>query len=140
MHRLLTLRAIVCLSTLTPATLLQAVLADFILEGHFARHIRRMRALYRDRRAALVEAIQKELGAALRPLGDDAGMHLVAALSKGDDRAPSIRAARTGLWAMPLSSCYLERPSQRGFVLGFGGASVHEISRGVRRLRTALGR
>jgi GntR family transcriptional regulator/MocR family aminotransferase len=123
-----------------PATLLQAVLADFIREGHFARHIRRMRALYRERRAALVGAIQDELGAVLRPLGDDAGMHLVAALSKGDDRPASIRAARVGLWAMPLSSCYLGRPSQRGFVLGFGGATVPEITRGVRQLRTALGR
>lgn len=124
-----------------PATLLQAVLADFIREGHFARHVRRMRALYRERRAALVEAIREELGADLRPLGDEAGMHLVAALSKGlDDRPASVRAARMGLWAMPLSSCYLGRPSRRGFVLGFGGASVPEIARGVRRLRTTLGR
>ena len=124
-----------------PPTLLQAVLADFILEGHFARHVRRMRALYRERRAALVEAIREQLADALRPLGDAAGMHLVAVLSKGlDDRAASMRAARMGLWAMPLSSCYLGRPSRRGFVLGFGGASVPEIARGVRRLRAALGR
>jgi GntR family transcriptional regulator/MocR family aminotransferase len=123
-----------------PATLQQAVLADFIREGHFARHVRRMRALYRERRAALIGAIRDELGSTLRPVGDDAGMHLVAALSKGDDRAPSIRAARTGLWAMPLSSCYLGRPSQRGFVLGFGGAHLPEITRGVRRLQTVLAR
>jgi GntR family transcriptional regulator/MocR family aminotransferase len=123
-----------------PATLPQEVLADFIREGHFARHVRRMRALYRDRRAALTGAIRDELGATLRPIGDEAGMHLVAALSKGDDRAASIRAARMGLWAMPLSSCYLGPSSQRGFVLGFGGASVREIARGVRHLRTALRR
>jgi len=123
-----------------PPTLLQAVVADFVREGHFARHVRRMRALYRERRAVLVEALREELGAALRPIGDDAGMHLVASLARGDDRAPAVRAARMGLWAMPLSSCYLGRPSRRGFVLGFGGASVTEIPRGVRRLRTALGR
>jgi len=122
-----------------PATLPQAVLADFIGEGHFARHLRRMRALYGDRRAALVGAIREEMGAALRPLGDEAGMHLVAALAKGDDRAASMRAAHMGLWAMPLSSCYLGKASRRGFVLGFGGAGVPEIARGVRRLRTALG-
>ena len=41
-----------------------------------------------------------------------------------DDREVAVRAARQGLWAMPLSSCYVGRPSRRGFVLGFGGTDV----------------
>jgi GntR family transcriptional regulator/MocR family aminotransferase len=122
-----------------PPTLPQAVLADFIREGHFARHLRRTRALYRERRAALVEALREELGGALRPVGDEAGLHLTAILEPAtDDRAASLRAARMGLWAMPLSSCHLARPARRGFVLGFGGAGVAEIRAGVRRLRSAL--
>ena len=123
-----------------PPSLAQATLADFIREGHFARHLRRMRALYGERRAALVDAIRGELGGALDPVGDDAGMHLVALLrSPRDDRAAALRAARMGLWAMPLSSCYLGRSARRGFVLGFGGSGPAEISAGVRRLRAALG-
>jgi GntR family transcriptional regulator/MocR family aminotransferase len=52
----------------------------------------------------------------------------------------AIRAARQGLWTMPLSSCYVGRPSRRGFVLGFGGTDVAEIERGVRRLAVVLRR
>jgi GntR family transcriptional regulator/MocR family aminotransferase len=77
-----------------PATFTQAVMADFVREGHFARHLRRTRALYRERRAALVDGLREELGGVLEPVGDPAGMHLVACLPKGvDDRGPSARAS-----------------------------------------------
>ncbi len=124
-----------------PPTFPQAVLADFIRRGHFARHLRRTRALYRERRDALVEALDEELGGVLSVVGDDAGMHLVATSDLlRDDREVSVRAARKGLWAMPLSSCYLGTPPRRGLVLGFGGAGVEEIRTGVRRLASVLGR
>jgi GntR family transcriptional regulator/MocR family aminotransferase len=124
-----------------PPTFAQAVLADFIREGHFARHLRRTRALYRERRGALVDAIRDQLGDTLRVVGDEAGMHLVASLSKGtNDRDVSVRAARQGLWVIPLSPCYIGKASRQGFVLGFGGTSAPEILIGVRRLRAALGR
>jgi GntR family transcriptional regulator/MocR family aminotransferase len=124
-----------------PPTFAQAVLADFIREGHFGRHLRRTRALYSERRVALVDGIRAQLGDRLRVLGDEAGMHLVASLSKGlNDHEVSARAARHGLWVMPLSPCYIGKASRQGFVLGFGGTSVPEISSGVRRLRTELGR
>jgi GntR family transcriptional regulator/MocR family aminotransferase len=122
-----------------PPAFLQTVLADFIREGHFARHLRRMRALYRERRGALVEAIGRELGGALDVLEGEAGMHLVATWTRGSDRDISVRAARQGLWAMPLSSCYFGKASRQGFVLGFGGTDVPEIVDGVRRLRVVLG-
>jgi GntR family transcriptional regulator / MocR family aminotransferase len=123
-----------------PPTFAQAVLADFIAEGHFARHLRRTRALYRERRGALVDALRAQLGGRLKVLGDEAGMHLVAGLPGApDDREVSVRAARGGLWVMPLSSCYVGRAARRGFVLGFGATSVPEIVAGVSRLRTALG-
>ena len=123
-----------------PPAFLQMVLADFIREGHFARHLRRMRALYRERRGALVEAIGKELGGALHVLEGEAGMHLVALLARGaGDRDLSVRAARQGLWAMPLSSCYFGKAAREGFVLGFGGTDIPEIVDGVRRLRGVLG-
>ncbi len=124
-----------------PPTFSQSVLADFIREGHFARHLRRTRTLYRERRSALVAAIRAQLGDLLDVRGDEAGMHLAASLSKRpDDLEVSLRAARQGLWTMPLSSCYVGQPSRRGFVLGFGGADVPEIQRGVRRLAALLGR
>jgi GntR family transcriptional regulator/MocR family aminotransferase len=122
-----------------PPTLYQAVLTDFIDEGHFGRHLRRMRQRYRERRSLLVDAIRKELGDDLEVLGAQAGMHLVAALSyKAHDRPIAVRAAGKGLWAMPLSICYLGRPTRQGLVLGYGGTSAKEIPEAVRRLREVL--
>jgi GntR family transcriptional regulator/MocR family aminotransferase len=125
-------------SDIFPPTFSLAVLADFIAEGHFARHLRRMRLIYRERRTALVEAIQAELST-LCVLGGEAGLHLVATLPKGSrDRPISLRAARDGLWAMPLSSCYLGAPSQQGLVLGFGGTTVAQMRSAVLALRGAI--
>ena len=124
-----------------PPTLYQAVLADFLSEGHFARHLRRMRQLYRERRDALVAAVRRELGDELQVLDGQAGLHLVAALPDGtDDLAISLEAARQGLWAMPLSACYAGEPVRRGLVLGYGGTDVAEIPGGARRLRDVLRR
>src|SRR5207253_4166670 len=90
------------------STLYQAVLTDFILEGHFARHIRRMRMLYMERRRALVNAIQMQMGDVTEVIGAEAGMHLVVLLPRGtDDVAVSRKAAQKGISAVPLSTCYL---------------------------------
>jgi GntR family transcriptional regulator/MocR family aminotransferase len=58
------------------STLYQAVMTDFIQEGHFARHIRRMRMLYMERRTALVKAIGDQMGDMLEVVGAEAGRHL----------------------------------------------------------------
>jgi GntR family transcriptional regulator/MocR family aminotransferase len=115
------------------------VLTDFITEGHFARHLRRMRLLYRDRRSALVDSLRGELGSALNVLGSQAGMHLVATLAKGSrDRTLSKRAAEQGIWTIPLSSCYLGKAHRQGLVLGYGSSSAAELRDAVGRLRGVL--
>src|SRR5262245_61827918 len=122
-----------------PPTFTQGVAADFLREGHFARHLRKTRALYRERRAALVDALRSQLGDMVEVQGDEAGMHLTACLTRRlDDRDAAVRAARQGLWIMPLSSCYLGRAARRGFVLGFAGTDVTKIPGGVRLMRTVL--
>jgi len=121
------------------STLYQAVLTDFIREGHFARHIRRMRMLYMDRRRTLVNAIQKELGDLIEVIGAEAGMHLVALLSRGiNDVAVSRNAAQRGISAMPLSVCYSKPPARGGLILGYGGANAHQIHDGVGKLRMSV--
>jgi len=121
-----------------PPHLYQAVLTDFIREGHFARHIRRTRLLYQERRNALVEALQEQFGHQVQILGAEAGLHLVAKLSRGvRDRQVSLRAARKKLWLWPLSPYYLDEPEQ-GFVLGFGSATARDIPDAVRQLRLLL--
>jgi GntR family transcriptional regulator/MocR family aminotransferase len=122
-----------------PPALHPAVLADFIAEGHFARHLRRTRAIYAERRSALVDALRRELGGRLDVLGAEAGIHLTAFLAKRSrDRAISERAARDGLWAMPLSACYLGSAVRPGLVLGYGGTTAAQMPGAVRRLRRAL--
>ena len=121
------------------STLYQAVLTDFIREGHFARHIRRMRMLYMERRSALVKAIQLHMVEMLDVVGDEAGMHLVALLPPGsNDFAVSRRAGQNGVSAMPLSTCYSQRPNRGGLILGYGGANARQIHEGIRKLRTSM--
>jgi GntR family transcriptional regulator/MocR family aminotransferase len=124
---------------LGPPGLHQEVLADFINEGHFARHIRRMRVLYRDRRRALVDSIREELGPMVEMLGDEAGMHLAVTLRQGSrDVEIAERAARQKLWIWPLSPSYIGKAPRQGFILGFGSATTTEIPNAVRKLRNLL--
>jgi len=124
---------------ISPPNFFQLVLADFIQEGHFSRHIRRMRLLYRERRSALLESIRNELDIAVTVLGEQAGLHVSVTLPHGfDDHELSERAARDGLWLVPLSSSYIERPSPQGFILGFSNIPAGEIPRSMKKLRKIL--
>jgi GntR family transcriptional regulator/MocR family aminotransferase len=124
---------------LGPPSFYQEVLADFIGEGHFARHIRRMRVLYRERRSALVDSIREELGTMVEVLGGEAGMHRTVTLpNQIHDLEIAERAARENLWLWPLSPNYLGEATRSGFVLGFGGTEVAEIPGAVRKLRGLL--
>jgi GntR family transcriptional regulator / MocR family aminotransferase len=119
-------------------TFLQAVVADFIGEGHFARHIRRMRSVYAERRDALIESVANELGGKVEVVGAQAGMHLTAILKAAADREVAGRAARQNLWLAPLSAFYAHKAARQGFVLGFGSTPAEAIPAAVRRLRACL--
>lgn len=122
-----------------PSHASQAVLAEFIREGHLARHIRRMRLLYSERRNALASAIQREFGSQARILGGEAGMHLTVLLGKGiRDRDISARAAQSGLWLWPLSPAYLGKNPRQGFILGFGNTPAAQIPAAVHTMKTIL--
>ncbi len=121
------------------ATLYQAVLTDFIREGHFARHIRRMRMLYMERRRTLTEEIHSQMAGRLEVIGAEAGMHLTALLPRGsDDVAISKRAAANGVSATPLSTCYMTPQSRGGLIMGYGGVNAQQIRTGIRKLRNCL--
>ena len=122
-----------------PPDFFQHVIADFMSEGHFARHLRRMRVLYREQRSALVDSISDELGSMVEVLGDEAGMHLPVAMTRrASDLAIAERAARHNLWLWPLSPYYAGEPSRCGFVMGFGGTRVEEIRPAVQLLRKLM--
>lgn len=122
-----------------PAPLLQNVLADFIREGHFARHVRRMRMQYLARQQKLTSSIESFLETKVDLTGTDAGMHLVALLPPGlDDVELSRRLAAVGLAVSPLSTCYLRPGGQKGLILGYGGVDEPMIETGVKKLGAEL--
>jgi GntR family transcriptional regulator/MocR family aminotransferase len=124
---------------LGPPTFFQEVLADFIREGHFARHLRRMRVLYGELGRVLVESINQELGDQVEVFGGEAGMHLAVTLrGGGHDLEIAARAARQNLWLLPLSTSYLGDVVRPGFILGFGSTTAAEIPAAVRKLRHLL--
>ncbi len=123
----------------SPPHLYQAVLADFIAEGHFSRHLRRMRFLYSERRSILVDSLRSEFGSFLQIIGDMAGMHLTVTIPNSfDDNELSLRAAQESLWLWPLSPSYAGKPLHHGFILGFGSTAVADIPSAVQHLHKIL--
>jgi hypothetical protein len=120
----------------------QMALADFIAEGHFAWHLRRMRPLYQARRDALVEALRRELGDRLDIVVPQAGLNLAAWLPAGmHGQAVAGRIADQGL-ILPTLSQFSVRPLERdGWLFGFAGASPETLRAGIHALaRTIRGR
>jgi GntR family transcriptional regulator/MocR family aminotransferase len=117
----------------------QAALAEFITEGHFERHIRRMRMLYADRQAALLHAAERHLSGALHLEPHPAGMQLPAFLvADADDVALSALAREHHVEAQPLSAYYRDEPPRPGFFLGYSGVPERSIRAAVLRLSQAL--
>lgn len=122
-----------------PPSLMQAVLADFLHEGHFHTHLRKMRALYQARRDHLVEALATHCGKALSLGPSDAGLHVSAFLGKGgSDEALAERARAKGLELPRLSTMYLGPGARQGLVLGFSALAPHRLQKGARLLGTLL--
>jgi GntR family transcriptional regulator/MocR family aminotransferase len=122
-----------------PSHASQAVLAAFIREGHFARHIRKMRKIYDERRRVLVEELERQLGSSCKTAGSEAGMHLTLLL--GDDhydRTIAAKAVQQKLWLSALSLSYISHPVRQGLVLGFGNAPVKQIPAAVAVLKRIL--
>jgi GntR family transcriptional regulator/MocR family aminotransferase len=119
----------------------QAALADFIDEGHFAAHVRRMRGLYAKRQAVLVASAQRHLQGRLVVEPADAGMQIAARLSgRSDDRALSAALDEAGVVAPPLSAYALGRAPVRGLFLGYAGVPEREIAAAVQTLGRVLAR
>lgn len=114
---------------------LQAVVADFMNEGHFARHVRRMRTLYASRLDALTRAVATHASDVLELETGEGGMSRTAWLPPGcDDAAVAKAAAQQGLLCVPLSDYTVQRRARGGLVLGFCGVDELEIDGGIRRL------
>ena len=120
-------------------TLDQAVLADFITAGHFARHLRKMRKLYAERQQVLLRAARRELNGLLELNPSDAGMHLIGWLRDGVDDVAAARAAfAVGVEVTPLSAYCIEPQTRGALRLGYTGYNSREICGAARQLAKAL--
>jgi GntR family transcriptional regulator/MocR family aminotransferase len=114
----------------------QLALTDFIAEGHFARHIRRMRTLYGERREHTIAALQDS------PLEIDApetGMHFVGWLPDGvSDQIAAQRIGEHEVRTLPISTFTLQHQTRAGLILGYANVDDAEIQRGARAILRAL--
>ncbi len=117
----------------------QQVLAGFLGEGHFERHVRKMRQLYRVRREFLVASLERHLAGACQVVGAKAGMHLMVRLPPRLEEAEVVaRAAEEGVAVYPASPYYCGSSPGPALLLGYGGMTEDSIQRGVERLARAL--
>ena len=122
-----------------PPLVPQMVVTDFIKEGYFERHLRRMRTLYAERQSVMVEALDDRLGDRLDVSADDAGLHLTAFLDEGldgDTVAAEIEAR--DVVAPPLSFYSSRSLDREGLVLGYAAVDEVAIQEGVDRLGKAI--
>ena len=120
----------------------QAVLCDFITEGHFGRHLRRMREVYAERLSVLLEEARARLAGLLEISTVEAGLQTVGRLRGGiDGESAAEAAAARGVEVTPLARYYRRhrrRPEREGLQLGFAAVDANELRRGVRELAVAL--
>ena len=121
--------------------LTQAVLCDFIADGHFARHLRRMRDVYAERLGALLEGAARLLSGRLDVTAVDVGLQTVGYLKGGvTGEAVAHAAAERDVEVRPLARYVRTAAVPEGLQLGFAAADVAEIGRGLRELARVLDR
>lgn len=117
--------------------LFQAGMADFIAQGHFSRHVKKMRLLYAQRRALFVQALQEVMGNQVTIALQAGGLHMLAAMD--NDVVAAQRAHQAGFPDSALSRWYLGEPRQSGLMLGFANvATAAQANTLARRLKQAI--
>lgn len=118
----------------------QETLAAFIAEGHLARHVRRMRRLYAQRRERLLEALHRHGDGRMDVWPSGAGLHLAARLPRDIDAgAVAARAAQQRIQLEALDGYALDRPGPNGLAFGYGRVEEGGIEEAVRRIARLLG-
>ncbi len=128
------------------ATLEQLALTDFLEEGHFERHLRRMRRLVDSRRAALRSAVETHASEWLALPEPRAGMHQVAGLTlslrgldaQAVERRVSAAALSRGIGVAPVAPCWSRPPRHPALLLGYAALPEEKIRRGIKLLAAEI--
>jgi GntR family transcriptional regulator/MocR family aminotransferase len=110
----------------------QDALAAFITEGHLARHVRKMRHIYSERRVALLEALERHCAGWLEPMPSLAGLHISARLAPAVKSASfAAQAAEAGIAVEPIGKYAASNPTLNGLAFGLGGIATGRIDEGI---------
>ena len=127
------------IDTACTSVLYQMAMTDFIREGHFSRHISRIRAVYMDRREAMVDALRVQADGLLEVVGEHAGLFILARLPPGiDDAKLADTAAQMGMPVSSLSRCFTTPPDRGGLMLHYPNVGIGEIPAYVRSLKALI--
>lgn len=119
----------------------QMILAAFISEGHYARHVRRVRKACHERQRVMIEAIQSYLPEIILAEPFDSGIHIVCWLADGIEESYMIEhCRRAGLGAQPLSRYCQTKPTKQAILFGFAAHSPSEIVDGIKKLAQIMTR
>lgn len=110
----------------------QLVLADFIAQGLFDKHLAKMRTIYRKKQQALLAAIEANFSKEFEVIGEKSGLHIVMKLPKRLSEQDAIRLAQeVGIKVYPCSTSYQQASKHAMVIIGYGGLTIEQINEGV---------
>jgi GntR family transcriptional regulator/MocR family aminotransferase len=122
-----------------PALMVQKLVEAFMSQGHFSRHLSRMRSLYTERRKALATALEAAMPRQLDIKLQDGGMHFVAHLrGRTDDMELVERLRRKGIGPGPLSLHAIRRNAPNGLMIGYPNVPSDEAHAAAQRMLAAM--
>jgi len=117
----------------------QMITSQFLKEGYFTRHIRKMRTLYKERQEFLINEIDRELNGVVKVNPSDTGMHIIAWLPENlNDAIISRKAKENNLIAYPLSEYVLKFKQKPGLLLGYTAFEKSKLKTGVKLLKKII--
>src|SRR6185369_3441791 len=119
----------------TVSLLEQRSMARFMEQGHWERHVRRMRIIYKTKHDTLLQAVEHHFGSRAAVVGQGAGLHVVLQLLDDNPGETEInrRAGQQGIHLFPFAATFVTGVSaSTNILLGFGGLTAGEIEPGIR--------
>ncbi|MFC4763515.1 MocR-like pyridoxine biosynthesis transcription factor PdxR [Dyella koreensis] len=120
-------------------TLTQMAVARYIADGYLARHVRKLRDIYRERRNLINEILRSDFSGELAPIPSHYGMHVAAfsTLTRHLERVTA-RLLESNVHLHSFERYFLGAPTSEGLVFGYGAVDLKDIEQGLKALRRAL--
>lgn len=116
----------------------QLILADFLAQGLFEKHLAKMRTIYRKKQQVLLTSISTHFSLEFQVIGEKSGLHIIIKLPKRLSEDEAIRRGLSvGVKVYPCSTSFQSPPKNSMVLIGYGGLTLKEIENGVALLATA---